>query len=214
VEIVFQGIEIQFPGMVKPLLRIDERCIGKGARLLIRGPSGTGKTTLLHVTAGLLDPNRGMVSIEGVRIGDLSESERCRWRRESAGLVFQRLNLLGHLTAQENVMLASPGSGISRESAIAALKRLGVDGLANHQAYHLSLGEQQRVAVARVIARSPRLILADEPTSSLDAYNAELVMGALLETAGTDGTLVVATHDERIGSHFSEVWTLEGGTIR
>ena len=209
-----RNLVIQFPGMSKPLLEIEDRAISPGSRLLIRGPSGTGKTSLLHIMAGLLDPHRGEVAVNGTQVGRLSEGERCAWRRESVGLVFQRLNLLGHLTALENVLLGSPGASGSREKALAALKRLGVDQLVHTLAYNLSLGEQQRVAVARVTARAPRLILADEPTSSLDAANAQSVVEALLETAGKNGTLIVATHDDRVQSHFSEIWTLEGGRIR
>jgi len=214
VQILYRGIEVQFRGMKDPLFRIGERRIESGARLLIRGPSGTGKTTLLHITAGLLDPHKGSVAIDGKEISSLSEGERCRWRRTTAGLVFQKLNLLGHLTALENVLLGSPAGETTKEKAREALTKLGIDDLANQLAYHLSLGEQQRVAVARVIARSPRLILADEPTSSLDARNAELVMQTLFQSTGKDGTLVVATHDERVLTRFRDIWNLEGGEIR
>lgn len=204
---------IQFPGMQSPLLRIDEQVIPEGTRLLVRGPSGTGKTSLLHIVAGLMEPYGGTATVGGTDLARLSESQRCTWRRQSLGLVFQRLNLLGHLTALENVLLSSPGKGISRDRAQECLARLGVGELSDHFAYNLSLGEQQRVAVARVIGRSPTLILADEPTSSLDEKNAELVTQALLESVGERGTLVVATHDDRIASHFEKVWTFRGGQI-
>jgi len=194
--------------METPLLQIDNRRIESGSRLLIRGPSGTGKTTLLHLMTGLLDVHRGSLSVDGKRFREMSEAERCRWRREHVGLVFQKLNLLGHLTAVENVLLASPGSRISQDQAREALERLGVGGLADKPAYHLSLGEQQRVAVARVLARSPKLIVADEPTSSLDSINARMVMDALFGCTPETGTLIVATHDERIADRFSDVWTL------
>jgi putative ABC transport system ATP-binding protein len=213
-EILLEQMVIQFPGMEKPLLEIEQRCIPAGSRLLVRGPSGTGKTTLLHIVAGLLDPHRGWVTVDGNPMDRLSEAARCAWRRESVGLVFQRLNLLGHLTALENVLLASPGSRISRAAARQGLKTLGVDGLAGQLAYHLSLGEQQRVAVARVTVRSPRLILADEPTSSLDAAGAKRVIEALFEATGPEGTLVVSTHDERIIPFFHDVWNLENGCIQ
>ena len=212
--IQFKQLVVQFPGMKNPLFEIRERTIPEGSRLLIRGPSGAGKTTLLHIVAGLQDQYRGTVSVDGQSLQDWSESHRCAWRRETVGLIFQRLNLLGHLTAAENVLLGAPNSNLSGEKVLEALNKLGVDDLSDQFAYHLSLGEQQRVAVARVIARSPRLVLADEPTSSLDAKNAIRVIEALLASVDEKGTLIVATHDERVGSYFNEIWTLEGGVIR
>lgn len=212
-QIQFDNLTVQFPGMRKPLFEIPQRTIPEGSRLLIRGPSGAGKTTLLHIIAGLQDQYRGAVSVDGHRLQDFSESRRCAWRRESVGLVFQRLNLLGHLTAAENVLLGAPKTDLSPETVRKSLAGLGVEELADQFAYHLSLGEQQRVAVARVIARSPRLILADEPTSSLDENNAVRVMEALLGAVDEKGTLLVATHDDRVAGYFRDVWTLEGGVI-
>jgi putative ABC transport system ATP-binding protein len=211
VKIEIADLAIQFPGMTSPLLSIPSQRLPQGTRLLIRGPSGTGKTSLLHILAGLMDPHRGRVAVDGQDLSHLSESQRCAWRRRSLGLVFQRLNLLGHLTAAENVLLASPDSSLDRSKALEALDSLGVADLADQLAYNLSLGEQQRVAVARVIARTPKLILADEPTSSLDDPNAQLVIASLLEAVGPEGTLLVATHDDRIAEHFQKVWTLERG---
>ncbi|MCA9434923.1 MAG: ATP-binding cassette domain-containing protein [Candidatus Omnitrophica bacterium] len=208
------SIRVQFEGMKKPLLQIDDQRAPSGSHLLIRGPSGAGKTTLLHLLAGLLDPQEGAIDIGGNPLHRLSENEKCAWRRNHVGLVFQKLNLLGHLTALENVLLGSPGKGLNREKATAALERLGVHHLADKLAYQLSLGEQQRVAVARVVARKPPLILADEPTSSLDEANAGLVMDVLFETKGHEGTLIVATHDDRVAGRFEKTWRLANGVIR
>jgi putative ABC transport system ATP-binding protein len=212
-EIRLAALQIQFPKMPEPLLRIRERRIRSGARLLIRGPSGAGKTTLLHVVAGLMDPQQGAAYVDGISRSRMDEGQRCRWRRLEVGVVFQRLNLLGHLTALENVMLATEGGEAARERACAALDRLGLYEIRERLAHRLSLGERQRVAVARVVAREPGLVLADEPTSSLDEFNAQRVMKALRETTDGRGTLIVTTHDTRIEHHFDEVWTLEPGAL-
>jgi ABC-type lipoprotein export system ATPase subunit len=213
-KVELSGIVIQFPEMENPVLKVADETIENGARLLIRGPSGSGKTSLLHVIAGLLDPAKGRVNLDTRDLVAMKEGQRCRLRRESLGFVFQRLNILGHLTALENVLLGSPGNVLKRDKAMLALEEVGMSSLAGKLACHLSLGEQQRVAVARVIVRSPSLILADEPTSSLDAANAEIVMDALFRSAGENGSLVVATHDDRVASHFSNIWTLAGGVIQ
>ena len=213
VEIRLEELQIQFPSMPEPLLWIRDRRIRSGARLLIRGPSGAGKTTLLHVVAGLMDPQRGAAYVDGSSLAGMDEGQRCKWRRRGVGVVFQRLNLLGHLTALENVMIATEGGAAACERALAALGRLGVHEIRNRRASQLSLGEQQRVAVARVVAREPGLVLADEPTSSLDEFNAQRVMEVLRETTDGRGTLIVTTHDNRIEHHFDEVWTLEPGVL-
>ena len=213
-EIQLRDVEIQFPSMPEPLLRISDRRVRSGSRLLIRGPSGSGKTTLLHILAGLMEPRRGTASIDGIALSGLDEKQRCAWRRSGVGVVFQRLNLLGHLTALENVLLATAGGTAARARADQALQRLGLAALRERLAYRLSLGEQQRVAVARVVARRPGLILADEPTSSLDLVNAHGVMDALCDTASASGALIVTTHDTRITEHFDQVWTIEDGELR
>jgi ABC-type lipoprotein export system ATPase subunit len=217
--ILLSEIVIQFPGMKKPLLTIPHQEIPEGSRLLVRGASGSGKTTLLHVMAGLLDPHQGSVQIDRQRIQDWSENARCHFRRKGLGVVFQRLNLLGHMTALENVLLGTPYRKGSKTECLKALKRVQMDTLWDHRAYHLSLGEQQRVAVARVLYCQPNIILADEPTSSLDDHNAELVLEALLEAAENScgpgkGTLIISTHDQRLVSRFSRVWQLQGGGIQ
>lgn len=204
---------VQFAGMAGPLLQIPDGSIQPGARLMIRGPSGAGKTTLLHIMAGLLDDYTGHVRIDGQPLAHVTEDERCRWRRTAVGLVFQRLNLLGHFTALENVLLGDQDGLVTRDAALAALERLGLADRANQQAWDLSLGEQQRVAVARVTVRAPQLVLADEPTSSLDDATAAAVMGELLAQAPADGILIVSTHDARISSFFPAIWQLNHGGV-
>jgi putative ABC transport system ATP-binding protein len=222
--ITLSNIVLQFHGMKEPLLETGTHQLDTGTRLLIRGGSGTGKTSLLHVMAGLLDPYRGSAAIDDRSMNTLSEGARCKLRRENIGFIFQKLNILGHLTAAENVMLSRPGRSISRKQAIEALERVGVDSLADQQAHFLSLGEQQRVAVARVVVSRPPVILADEPTSSLDDRNAERVMDTLFEViqgggepsskSKPRGILIVATHDARIRPRFEQQWELKEGRIQ
>lgn len=213
-QVLIRDMTIQFPGMEEPLLHIPEREVRPGARLLIRGPSGTGKTSLLHILGGLMDTYAGQVEVDGQTLSSLREGRRCQWRRERVGMVFQRLNLIGHLTALENVLLGGVPGQNDRTAARHALHRMGLSRQSNSSAWHLSLGEQQRVAVARVIYGSPHLILADEPTSSLDDANATRVVLELLGKVPPDGILIVSTHDQRIVPHFSHVWTIEAGEVQ
>ena len=134
----------------------------------------------------------------------LSDEARCHLRRKHVGIVFQKLNLLDHLTACENVLLALPPAPASMAVALSALERLGLKDLAHTSSAAMSLGEQQRVAVARVVASRPDIILADEPTSSLDQINADAVMQALFDVS-EGRTLVVVSHDRRIQKRFAKV---------
>ncbi len=199
----------------RELFVVPDLKIEPGERVLIQGASGRGKTTLLHLIAGLFLPSEGVVEIGGNRLTTLNDDERCELRRAQFGIVFQKLNLLEHLTASENVELALPkslpsGKGTGRDEIVAAaLKSVKMTDHADDRAATLSLGEQQRVAVARVLAAKPAIILADEPTSSLDDENAEFVMSALLEAAspkqGQARTLVVVSHDARVKKSFQRI---------
>ncbi len=188
----------------RQLFQIREFTLASGSQLLLRGASGTGKSSLLHLLAGLMLPSQGSITADGVLISDLSDSSRARWRRENVGLIFQKLNLLSHLTVSENVALASSAA----QSQAQAIHDVGLSELANERASVLSGGEQQRVAVARVLAQPSRLILADEPTSSLDDGNAAFVINAL-KRASIGRTLIVVSHDDRLASSFSDIRTLE-----
>ena len=181
--------------------------IKSGSKVLIHGPSGRGKTTLLHLFAGLHLAAEGTVRVGGISLGAINDSARARLRRENIGIVFQRLNLMDHLSALENILLGIPPNFDKKraiESSRNALAALGLASSADTRAGVLSLGEQQRVAVARVIAAKPKLVLADEPTSSLDHLNAEKVMMGLFEGAQL-GTLIVVSHDERIKKYFPKI---------
>ena len=194
------GLRVCLPPDGRELFHIKEASFPSGSRTLIRGPSGKGKTTLLHLLAGLMDPTEGYIFVGEKNLRFFSDKERCFLRRTHYGIVFQKLNLLEHLTARENVLVANPDSS----RADKALERLEISPLANTLAGNLSLGEQQRVAVARAFAQEPRIVLADEPTSSLDEVNARLVCEGLMSLPGKP-TLIVVSHDSRLGDRFDRV---------
>jgi putative ABC transport system ATP-binding protein len=155
--------------------------------------------------AGLLDPVTGSVEFNNQDLRHLSEVQRSHLRRTQIGLIFQKLNLISHLTATENVGLVLDPKRKGTDVELAALKRVQLLEQANVYAQYLSVGQQQRVAVARILAQKPQLILADEPTSSLDDENSEAVMDSLFEQAA-NSTLVVVSHDHRIARRFDKVF--------
>ncbi|AHI04745.1 glutamine-transport ATP-binding protein ABC transporter GlnQ [Bdellovibrio bacteriovorus W] len=167
-----------------------------GSHILIKGQSGCGKTTFLHLLAGLFSPSQGSVRIGEHDLSQMGDGELCHFRRESLGVIFQKLNILDHLTVEENIFLVSKSTDVLKKVQLADRKK--------DRCSYLSLGEQQRVAVARVLAQAPPIVLADEPTSSLDQVNAEFVMKALKECA-QGKTLIVVSHDERIEKYFDQV---------
>jgi putative ABC transport system ATP-binding protein len=179
--------------------------ISAGARLLIEGPSGRGKTTLLQLMAGLFTPTEGSVFWDDQDIRDLTDEQRAHIRREKFGIVFQTLNLLDHLTALENVMLGVRQDADARGKAQASLEAMGLPEVRDRFATQLSLGEQQRVAVARVLAAKPRVVLADEPTSGLDESNAHAVMDGLLQLS-SETTVVTVSHDHRMRPKFATIY--------
>lgn len=174
----------------------DEHCA-------LIGPSGVGKTTLLHILAGIVRPTSGSVTLDGEVLYPESGRDD-RWRASRIGVIPQMLHLLPSLSAIDNVRLAQYFVG-NTDSDVASrlLNDLGLQARMNARPAELSVGEQQRVAIARAIVNAPRLLLADEPTSSLDDSNAERAVQLLFEAARISGALlVVATHDARIRERF------------
>lgn len=210
-KITLKDIKVNLPVSGKTLFHLPEFEVESGHKVLIEGESGKGKTTLLHLIAGLFYPAEGEVLLGEQRLNSLSDEERCHFRRANVGIIFQKLNLIEHLTALENVCLALGSLGTAR--AQAALKAVGLKDHMHERSSVLSLGEQQRVAVARVLASDAKIILADEPTSSLDEKNAANVMDLLFEAA-KHKTLVVVSHDHRIEKKFNTVVKFENMVSR
>lgn len=200
-------VEVAFGNESDKKIVINRFEIQPGDKVLIYGPSGYGKTTLLHLLAGLLIPDCGSVFVDDIDICALPESKRSNLRRNNFGVVFQTLNLLDHLTALENVCLSLGQGRLARDQALAALEHVSMGDHANALTASLSLGQRQRIAVARVLATSPLVILADEPTSSLDEANARAIMEALLE-AGRNATFIMVSHDVRIHQYFTKTYDI------
>jgi putative ABC transport system ATP-binding protein len=182
-----------------------------GSRWLILGPSGCGKTTLLHLLAGLIPVSSGELEVDGKNLRSLKGKDLDHWRGAHVGIVLQALHLIPHLSVHDNLRLAQHlARAPQRDAAIVeALAALGVADKASRRPHELSQGEQQRVAIARAVVNGPKLLLADEPTASLDDASAERSVALLLETAARSGaTLVVATHDARVKPHFSNTLPL------
>ena len=187
-----------------------------GSSLAVTGPSGCGKSTLLGLIAGLEAPTAGRVSIGGQEISSLPDTGRARLRRHELGLVFQSDNLLPFLTAVENVglQLALHAAGHGYERCLELLAELGLADEVDKLPDQLSGGQRQRVAVARALIHRPRVILADEPTGSLDPDNSAAVIDLLLAAQRESGaTLVVVTHDAAVARRLDRTLRLRDGRL-
>lgn len=214
------GISKDFASGEESLRVLDgvELTIRPGETLAVTGPSGSGKSTLLGIMAGLERPSLGLVRRDGEDASSWDEDRLAGWRRRRLGFVFQSFRLVPTLTALENAAMplellgAEPAE--AEEKAAGLLRTLGLDGRLGHRPSALSGGEQQRVALARAYAHAPALILADEPTGSLDRATAEKVLAALLELNARSGTaLAVVTHDPTVASALGRSVRLERGRI-
>jgi putative ABC transport system ATP-binding protein len=169
-----------------------------GTFTAVMGPSGSGKSTLLQLAAGLDRPTSGRVALAGLELAELSENALARLRRERVGFVFQAFNLLGPLTAEQNVALPArlAGRRLPRGAVRDALERVGLGDRMRHRPAQLSGGQQQRVAVARALVGEPDVIFADEPTGALDTRSGRSILALLRESVDAAGrTLVMVTHD-------------------
>jgi len=195
----------------RTVLRLPQLALHEGNSCAVLGPSGCGKTTLLHLIAGLLRPTQGAVTVCGQNIAALTPAACDRFRGHHLGIVFQRLHLMPALTVLDNLLLAQHLARIPQnpQAACALLATLGVEGLAHSQPAMLSQGQAQRVAIARALVHRPRLLLADEPTSSLDEVNAQRALELLSTQAAAIGAaLLVVTHDQRIRGQLGREVTL------
>lgn len=202
-----------------PALRGADLEVSAGEILAVMGPSGSGKSTLLHCLAGILIPEQGEVWFDGTRVDAMPEKQRSELRRETFGFVFQFGQLVPELTAEENVALPLLLAGEKRNSAISKARpwfeRLGIAGLEARRSGELSGGEAQRVALARGLVASPRVLFADEPTGSLDSLTGELVMDLLVRAAQEHGTTVIlVTHEPRVAAHADREVVVRDGTVR
>jgi putative ABC transport system ATP-binding protein len=188
-----------------------------GQTILIMGPSGSGKTTLLSVLGLLLKPNQGEIQLKGRSLARVSQAESARIRRDSIGFVFQAFRLFHSLSALENVMIALSVAGRphpTRGLALALLDSLGIAHKAEMMPHDLSGGEKQRVALARALANDPPIILADEPTASLDTAAGKQVAGILKSLSQREGRLVIAvTHDHRLTPYADRLLTMKDGFL-
>ena len=174
--------------------------IEDGELVTIMGPSGSGKTTMLNILGGLEQPTEGSVIIGETELTKLNQVQLTTFRGDNLGFIFQQFHLVPYLTAMENVMLSQYfGGEVSEDDASWLLERVGLEHRLHHLPSQLSGGEQQRVAVARALANQPPILLADEPTGNLDQANGKIILDLLMELNQDGHTLIMVTHDPKIG---------------
>ena len=205
--ISLENVVYRWPGQQKPTLYIPSMRVKKGEHLFLHGPSGSGKMTLLNLLTGINKPQAGQIEMLGLDIAQLTEAKRDRFRADHLGVVFQQFNFLPYLSVLENVLLSCDFSqhcrqqaGNPNESAKQLLLGMEISGdLLHSQVSSLSMGQQQRVAVARALIGRPEIIIADEPTSALDTDNRDRFLDLLFsETDKFGSTLIFVSHDTQI----------------
>ena len=213
-----QDVRFRWHGQDEDLLYIPKLVINRGEHLFIQGPSGSGKTTLLNLLTGINLPTNGAITVLATPLADLSNSRRDQFRADHLGVIFQQFNLLPYLSLLENVQLPC---GFSRQKQAKAgdvdvssrrlLAHLGLaESLLNQPVSKLSIGQQQRAAMARALIGSPEIVIADEPTSALDSGNRDRFIELLFrETDEQGSTLVFVSHDEHIARQFKRVVNLD-----
>lgn len=189
--------------------------VAAGETLAVTGESGSGKSTVLHLIAGLDTTDAGRVSFEGQNIAELDDPARAAIRRDRLGLVFQQFNLVQSLSVAENIALqARLAQRHDPDRAAALTKRLGLAGLEQRYPEQISGGQQQRVAIARALAAAPPLLLADEPTGNLDEATGDAVLDLMLELVAEAGmTLILVTHSDRLARRLGRVARLKAGRL-
>lgn len=211
-------LTVRYPALPEPVLAIDALEIPAGSRIAVTGPSGSGKTTFMNMITGLDRASGGRIEWRGVDLAALSESGRDRWRARNVGLVMQDFHLFAGLGALDNVLLPARLASWRlprglRERGLLLLARVGIE-RPDQAVETMSRGQMQRVAVARALLGRPGILVADEPTASLDAASGAAVAGLLLALAREAGaTLIVVSHDERLVSGMDRVIRLKDGRI-
>ncbi len=203
--LLLEGVGLTLPSAAGPveILRGVDMAVSPGERVAVVGPSGSGKSSLIAVAAGLERPTAGTVRLFGQDLARMGEDGRARLRRGRVSLVFQSFHLLPNMTAEENVCAPLEIAGVAGASRIAQewLERVGLSARARHYPHQLSGGEQQRVALARALAARPSLLFADEPTGNLDGRNASAVANLMFDlVAETGAALVLVTHDTSLAA--------------
>lgn len=190
--------------------------VNRGEFVAVMGASGSGKSTLLNVLGGLLAPDSGTVTVDGMDLGSMSDASLTVYRRDRVGFIFQMFNLVGTLNVEENILLPSLAGGRKVASAAldAMIEKVGLSHRRHAMPDTLSGGEQQRVAIARALVSGPALVLADEPTGNLDSQNGQNVAGLLKMTAQlTHRTLVLVTHNLELAQLADRVVQMKDGRI-
>ena len=186
------------------VVNVDNFTLSSSEYCGMRGESGSGKTTFLHLLAGILSPDNGLIQLDGQNIGQMNNSEKDSLRASTIGYVFQSFNLLQAFSCLENLKLAmSFGRNYDESYAEDLLKKVGLSNRLSYKPSQLSIGQQQRVALARALVNKPKLLLADEPTGNLDTKNSRNAINLLCELCReTETSLLVVSHDERVVSNF------------
>jgi putative ABC transport system ATP-binding protein len=194
-------------GGLSRVVDVPQFTLGNAEQRALRGESGSGKTTFLHLIAGIIRADTGTIQIGGTDMAALSEAKRDRLRADKIGYIFQTFNLLQGFTVLENVVLGMAfGPGVDRERAKAMLQRVGLGHRINHYPRQLSTGQQQRVAVARALVHRPQLVLADEPTGNLDRRHSTDALALIRESCAELGaSLLLVSHDEHVLEQFPAV---------
>lgn len=215
--IALKQLRFHYPNRPKQrILDIPTWTVPDGTKVFIHGPSGGGKSTLLNLLGGLLSPTEGTMQILGHTLNTMSRRQRDRFRAQHIGFVFQQFNLIPYLSAIDNIQLAAHFAKANSKDQIKAttnelLNELNIAPADRHiPTRHLSIGQQQRVAIARALINKPSLLIADEPTSSLDSANRESFMNLLMNMVDKQNmTLVFVSHDLSLKQHFTQVHCLD-----
>ncbi len=206
-----KDLVFSYPGQTSAL-KFPDVSVHQGERVFVFGPSGCGKTTFLSLVTGLLRPSGGGLSVFGTSLDQLSAPASDQFRAENMGVIFQQFNLLPYLSVTENISLAdqfTPAKVDSQGWLLALLSKLNLDTLKHRKVRQLSVGEQQRVALARALYRKPRLIIADEPTSSLDADRRDAFLALLFSLCDeVDCTVLFVSHDRNLEKYFTRSLSL------
>jgi putative ABC transport system ATP-binding protein len=211
--IILEGVE-KYYGRTHVLKGIDLK-VAEGEFVAITGSSGSGKSTLLNLIGGMDRPEKGRVVVQGSDISSLADEELTLYRRKKIGFVFQFFNLLPNITVFENVRIPLLLNGTREQQRVSGfIERVGLEGKETRYPHELAGGEQQRVAIARALVHDPEIILADEPTGSLDSRTGESVMGLMKQLIEEEAkTIVLVTHEEYVARYAHRTVRIRDGTI-